>query len=108
MSDLINRQDAIDYLGNEGLITAMVIIDRVPTANVRENRTGEWQITDAYPHNVYCSVCHRKFAQTHWTVWEDGSLPRDFCPNCGADMRPNKKLQYADNDTAYGGLQSAT
>ena len=48
---------------------------------------GEWQITDAYPHNVYCSECHKKFAQTHWAVWEDGSLPRNFCPNCGADMR---------------------
>lgn len=48
---------------------------------------GEWQITDAYPHNVHCSVCHKRFAQTHWTVWEDGTLPRNFCPNCGADMR---------------------
>lgn len=52
-----------------------------------ERKKGRWQITDAYPHNVYCSECHVKFAQTHWAVWEDGSLPRNFCPNCGADMR---------------------
>ena len=52
-----------------------------------ERKVGKWHITDAYPHNVYCSVCHKKFAQTHWAVWEDGSLPRNFCPNCGADMR---------------------
>lgn len=51
---------------------------------------GEWQITDFYPHNVYCSECHTKFAQTHWAVWEDGSLPRNYCPNCGADMRGDK------------------
>jgi hypothetical protein len=51
-----------------------------------ERKTGKWQITSAYPHNVYCSVCHKKFAQTHWAVWEDGSLPRNFCPNCGAKM----------------------
>lgn len=48
---------------------------------------GTWQITDAWPHNVYCSVCHAKFAQAHWEVWKDGSLPRNYCPNCGADMR---------------------
>ena len=49
-------------------------------------RHGYWQITDAYPHNVYCSECHTKYAQTHWEVWEDGSLPRRFCPNCGVKM----------------------
>lgn len=51
-----------------------------------ERKKGEWEITEAYPHNVYCSECHKKFAQTHWAVWEDGSLPRNFCPNCGAEM----------------------
>ena len=56
-----------------------------------ERAKGKWEITDAYPHNVYCSECHKRFAQTHWAVWEDGSLPRDFCPNCGADMRGNSE-----------------
>lgn len=51
-----------------------------------KQRTGHWHITDAYPHNVYCSECHKRFAQTPWAVWEDGSLPRNFCPNCGAKM----------------------
>lgn len=50
---------------------------------------GEWQITECYPHNVYCSRCHKRFAQTHWAVWEDGSLPRNYCPNCGKRMRDN-------------------
>lgn len=54
---------------------------------VPSSEKGEWQITEAYPHNVYCSECHKKFAQTHWAVWEDGSLPRNYCPNCGAKMR---------------------
>lgn len=52
-----------------------------------ERMRGRWLITDAYPHNVYCSQCYKTFAQTHWAVWEDGTLPRNFCPNCGADMR---------------------
>lgn len=55
-----------------------------------EPKTGHWHITDAYPHNVYCSECYTRFAQTHWAVWEDGSLPRNYCPNCGARMEDGK------------------
>lgn len=51
-----------------------------------EQKKGKWKITDAYPHNVYCSKCFVRYAQTHWSVWEDGSLPRSYCPNCGAKM----------------------
>lgn len=60
--------------------------DAVDELEKVERKKGKWQITDAWPHNVYCSECHKKFAQTHWSVWEDGSLPRNFCPNCGAEM----------------------
>jgi len=60
--------------------------EQLPSAQP-ERKKGKWQITDAYPHNVYCSECHTRFAQTHWSVWKDGSLPRNFCPNCGADFR---------------------
>lgn len=62
------------------------VIDNQPTVDAAPVRLGKWQITEAYPHNVYCSECHKKFAQTHWAVFEDGSLPRNFCPNCGARM----------------------
>ena len=95
MNDLISRQAAIDAL-HMHLMYRMGTdsnkkrlddwINSLPSAQP-ERKKGKWQITDAYPHNVYCSECHKKFAQTHWAVWEDGSLPRNFCPNCGADMR---------------------
>lgn len=49
-------------------------------------RHGRWEITEAFPHNVYCSECHNRYAQTQWSVWGDGSLPRNYCPNCGAKM----------------------
>ena len=94
MSDLISRQALIDATWFEPSYTDPLnalteVRDRLkalPSAQP-ERKKGKWQITDAYPHNVYCSECHKKFAQTHWAVWEDGSLPRNFCPNCGADMR---------------------
>ena len=82
MSDYIRRQDAIDYLGNEGLITAMVIIDRVPSADVSENRTGKWidkdTATERFIPRYRCSLCGGFGDNTN------------FCPNCGADMRGNR------------------
>lgn len=48
---------------------------------------GKWLITEAWPHNVYCSNCYKTYAQADWEIWKDGSLPRMFCPNCGANMR---------------------
>lgn len=100
MSDLIDRQAAIAYAISgrvRTLPTSEDGEDWIRTEEVRQSlltmpsaeqkrRKGRWQITDAYPHNVYCPECHVKFAQTHWAVWEDGSLPRNFCPNCGAEM----------------------
>ena len=89
MSDYIKREDAIkeantwNMFGNDNLESRL---KRLPSADVVPVRHGKWEITDAYPHNVYCSECHKKFAQTHWEVWEDGSLPRNYCPNCGAKM----------------------
>lgn len=87
--DLIERQTAIDVINESNSPIAEYLIGEImalPSAQP-ERKRGRWNITDAYPHNVYCSECYTRFAQTHWAVWEDGSLPRNFCPNCGADMR---------------------
>ena len=61
-------------------------LDNAPTIDAVPVRHGKWEITSAYPHNVYCSNCHKRFAQANWSVWEDGSLPRNYCPHCGARM----------------------
>lgn len=58
-----------------------------------ERSQGEWKTTKAYPHKVYCGKCFKTYAQGNWEVWKDGSLPRNFCPNCGADMQIKKKIQ---------------
>ena len=104
-SDAISRQAAIDALGERPMVWVgsdyelgarnqydadVLALETVPPAQP-ERKRGRWNITDAYPHNVYCSECYTRFAQTHWAVWEDGSLPRNFCPNCGADMREVSK-----------------
>lgn len=53
-------------------------------------RHGRWLYTEAWPHRVYCSECYKTYAQKQWEVWEDGSLPRAYCPNCGAKMDGGK------------------
>lgn len=94
MAKYIEREAACYQLAKQATIDgqprairrAAKIVADFPAADVAPVRHGWWQITDAYPHNVYCSECHKRFAQTHWAVWEDGSLPREYCPNCGAKM----------------------
>ena len=102
MDDLISRKAALAALGERPTVYAesayglgcrnqydsdRLAIETVPSVDAVPVRRGKWLITDAYPHNVYCSRCYKTFAQTHWAVWKDGTLPRDFCPSCGADMR---------------------
>jgi hypothetical protein len=103
--DVISRQAAIDAVDvdnlHRGIVEALQnIISELPSAEPKR-RKGRWQITDAYPHNVYCSECHVKFAQKHWAVWEDGSLPRNFCPNCGAEMTEVENEKGEKNDTDW-------
>lgn len=108
MSDYIDRQAAIDavmalmpslttadgsgqfdaeiYRAQDLFVDIGQVLNDLPPAEAEPVKRGKWEITEAYPHNVYCSVCHKRFAQTHWAVWEDGSLPRAYCPNCGAQM----------------------
>lgn len=114
MSDYIKRSDAIDaidaicesceYYKNERIVEKL---KDLPAADVRENRTGEWIRGDSekITRMWKCSKCGNKI---YSESWKDRKEFHAFCGRCGADMRPNKKLQYADNDTAYGGLQSAT
>ena len=92
MADYIDRKAAIDeayaVIVDDAVYDVVQVetLEGLPSADVQPVRHGHWQITDAYPHNVYCSECHKRFAQTHWVVWEDGSLPKRYCPNCGARM----------------------
>lgn len=94
MAEYIKREDAVHalniaFMGRtdaiKSQIDALCILERVPTADVRENVRGEWEIYD-YEYDdedehpiIKCSRC--------------GYLPPEemdtynFCPNCGVDMR---------------------
>lgn len=58
---------------------------------------GEWLRGDAYPHHIYCSKCFKTYIPNdEWDMWkfnDNLSLPRNFCPNCGAPMKGEKNDQ---------------
>jgi hypothetical protein len=61
------------------------LIISAPTADVAKVRHGRWEITDAYPHWMCCSVCHKAVVR-NIEVIERYEIPTSFCPNCGARM----------------------
>lgn len=61
-----------------------VILESMPTADVRENVKGEWIVDD--PRSEHCSNCgHEYYITSLFMVGINDEPP--FCPNCGADMR---------------------
>lgn len=90
MSDLINRQDAIngadeiikrDTSGNNAVVEAMkawkTYIGNLPSA---ERKHGEWMYL--YEDNYKCSVCG-----SWWACTDSQIVEMNYCPCCGADMR---------------------
>jgi len=65
------------------------ILAVVPSADVAKVRHGRWEITDAYPHWMCCSVCHKAVVR-NIEVIERYEIPTSFCSNCGAKMDGDK------------------
>jgi hypothetical protein len=61
------------------IINECVTIDAVPVVR------GEWVVTDAYPHRVYCSLCHKTNVPNEESLFERNEYPK-FCMWCGAKM----------------------
>lgn len=61
----------------------------MPTLDVQPARRGEWRVTEAWPHRVYCSNCYTLIGQSNVSGdVEAKCVPRtNFCHECGADMR---------------------
>ena len=89
-------QFVLDTLGEPtryGLRQAMSIIDRTPTVDTE--RHGQWIRTEAYPHKVVCSECHRTYVRNENIIEGrykgDEIVPiycteAEYCPHCGALM----------------------
>ena len=72
---------AAKQVGNIGdQIAFRMMINEIPTADVRENVRGKWIDGTPYvnSHWMVCSVCHKS---AHESCGGD-----NYCPNCGAQM----------------------
>jgi hypothetical protein len=95
MKDLIERQAAIDALGERPMVwngndyelgarnqydADVLALETVPSAQP-ERKRGKWEITNLGAVGVFdsCSECKR--------VVKHKAPFYNYCPNCGADMR---------------------
>ena len=100
MRDYALLAKSLRHCAENGLCSDCPMYDDCPDLDGRKNaadaiekllaavpKRGEWLITDAYPHRVYCSVCYKTYLpNADWELWSDGRIPRNFCPHCGAKM----------------------
>lgn len=103
MDDLISRQAAIDALGrgNEWDMMGLTVIDKddairqiksLPAAQP-ERKKGKWVKYEFGDHTWHkCSFCGCADKYKDEVQRVDGTTGvltsiRNFCPNCGADMR---------------------
>ena len=87
MSDLIDRQAAIDALDKRfdsipiEQTTEILLLRKdlreLPSAQP-ERIKSKWALHTYMPHNKFCLACRND--SPYNKRW-------DFCPNCGADMR---------------------
>ena len=64
--------------------------DHLIANGVTVQECGYWvSLTDCANAGVYCSVCHKKVYKEDY-AWcnRKNKLRSDYCPRCGAKMRP--------------------
>ena len=74
-----------DYDGHQIFIDNENMIDSIPTADVRPVVRAKWVVKTGFIFNdlsqqVYCPVC-KSYSYFYLNA------NKNFCPNCGADMR---------------------
>ena len=74
--------DTLENFKERKIVTYAELVSEIaaiPAADVRPVVRGRWSRIDYEPHghDYKCSACG----------WKN-DMPTHFCPNCGADMRP--------------------
>lgn len=89
--DLISRKAAIDaiyhHLPSVSRTRARTMLHEVPSAQPGR-KTGHWIKTARWGRVYYCDQC-RNYLDFDGVNVGRGSA--NFCPNCGADMRPTER-----------------
>lgn len=84
MKEYVDREVVHRIIDSERSKEQMLaMLENTPTANVRENKPGEW-IWNERCTDYTCSVCGEHFDNN-----------TNFCPNCGADMRSTSTVSDA-------------
>jgi hypothetical protein len=111
--DCISREAAIAYIkdnqckgcsdiglcGNCAVLTALKLLENVPSADARPVVRGKWirgneNRTSPIKDSYTCSVCGEKTL----SGFCGNPAKTNFCPNCGADMRePNLDTTKGEN-----------
>lgn len=98
MADYISRETAIEALCDDcrgdkckirDICTAIKKFRSIPPADVRPVVRASWEDATGYIYTqlaqrVHCPVC-KSYAYFH------AIMPRNYCPNCGADMGEGSK-----------------
>ena len=86
-ADVLKRVIEIDMSGQsyDVYLIAKQAVANAPTVDAVPVVRGEWLVTDAYPHRVYCSLCHKTNVPNEESLFERNEYPK-FCMWCGARM----------------------
>ena len=94
MEEFLRRDALLDDIaaaaehGGMGKVVADTLtrfIKRQPTVFAGPVVHGAWLVTDAYPHRLYCSVCHQT-ALPNAEYLEHWGITFEACPHCRAVM----------------------
>lgn len=85
MSRYIDEVIAAEKISEKHNIPLSELVDtfaEIPSSDVVEVKRAEWKVDETHDYEPYCSLCgHEPIAGEKY----------NYCPDCGADMRGDKR-----------------